>query len=300
MGRNLVALVDGTWCRRDSAKPSNIALLDDVISRGPDPDGVRTEVAYFDGVGTNWQRFTGGILGVGVTRTVKEVYKWFCEQYQEGDRLYLIGFSRGAFIARSVAGCIGYSGLTLPHRYELGFKAYRKRDKYMLEEGNAQPLPVPIECLMVFDTVGSRGVPTGSLSRWVPRKYEFHDLKCGEHVKYAHHYVALDEQRIDFPPTLWDNERKGRVVQEWFSGWHGDVGGGNKGKLHLTTLFEAARVLAECGLSMRSTLSRLTALRNDMADPVPVKGWFWRLRGFRRRPVPHGATVRRVLDHDLN
>jgi hypothetical protein len=97
-----------------------------------------------------------------------------------------------------------------------------------------------IAYLGIFDTVGQRGLPSmlGPISAMRNKRYNFHDLNLGAHVKAARHALAIDERRAAFPPTLWENfealNAPSRAAgqpdpfqQRWFAGRHGDVGGGN-------------------------------------------------------------------------
>ena len=144
---------------------------------------------------------------------------------------------------RSLAGLVGRFGLPIftqipvPSRWErikiVYTKGYRQ-GKTQNEWGNGwrfhRGTEVLIKFLGVWDTVGALGVPDDMpIANWFddPKRWQFHDTVLGNNVKMARHAVALDERRANFTPTLW-RARDGNsdVVEAWFPGVHGNVGGG--------------------------------------------------------------------------
>jgi len=111
--QRLVLCLDGTWNQQDSG--TNVYHLANLIKEGEvaAPDGTwRQRVEYQPGVGTGvLDSITGGGFGIGLSRNVREAYDWLVEQYREGDEIYVFGFSRGAFTARSLVGLISKCGL---------------------------------------------------------------------------------------------------------------------------------------------------------------------------------------------
>jgi hypothetical protein len=167
---------------------------------------------------------------------VRDAYAFLAANYCEGDEIFLFGFSRGAYTARSVAGIIGWVGLI--HKgdmddFALLWEGYRLRarpqqpdvrthfpDRYAI---------VPIKCVAVWDTVGALGIP-GHLGDMFTQFYQFQDTNLGPHIENAFHALALDEHREDFLPTLWSKLPNApatqRLEQVWFPGAHSNVGGG--------------------------------------------------------------------------
>ena len=235
--RRLVVCCDGTWKAAEAKAPTNIVYL----SRAVLPvgrDDVSQLLFYDPGVGTGTltDRLTGGAFGQGVSDNIKDAYRWLIYNYEPGDEVYVFGFSRGAYTARSLVGLIRKCWLLhkreadrLPEAYEL----YRRRgDEVDGEAAKAFRVPhcraIDIHFLGVFDTVGSLGVPVAGLRGLTLRTYRFHDPRLSSIVKHAFHAVAIDERRKPFRPTLWET-RPGiqQVVEQvWFSGVHSDVGGG--------------------------------------------------------------------------
>ncbi|MGY1740487.1 MULTISPECIES: DUF2235 domain-containing protein [unclassified Blastococcus] len=247
MPRNLAAFLDGTWS--DSNAHTNVVQ---VCNRVPDEaPGVRQEKCYVRGVGTGVSdRLVGGAFGVGVDENIRRAYAFLAERWaSDDDRIFLIGYSRGAFTARSLAGMIAKCGLIraedLPA--EAVFRRYRDTSAPGLREmqaGERRPRTaedelvlassrlVRIRFLGVFDTVGALGIP-GGLGRWLTRRrYQFHDTNLSGLVDVACHAVAVDEHRGWFEPTMWTSVpvpipgHPTTVEQRWFVGGHTNVGGG--------------------------------------------------------------------------
>ena len=213
----LALFFDGTWQQAHQLRPTNVALLHGLVA----PAARR----YYDpGVGTGrFDRIRGGVAGVGLAQNVLDAYVWLADHYDPGDRLYLFGFSRGAYTARSVAGLVASQGIPdgreEAHRR---FRAYRRQ-----EQGDGSE----VWFVGVWDTVGSLGIPVGAL-RWTTAwRHRFHDVALHPLIRHAHHALALDERRKPFRPALWvAPPRDDQVVEQvWFPGAHADVGGGAAG-----------------------------------------------------------------------
>jgi T6SS, Phospholipase effector Tle1-like, catalytic domain len=251
---NLVVCCDGTWNTPDEKHdgvpvPTNVVRLYNAVA---DRDGAGNPQPkyYHPGVGTDgtwWQKVLGGSVGVGLDKNIMSAYRWLGAQYQPGDRLFLFGFSRGAFTVRSLAGMIAACGLLdlsgLPdpevwNRVEVAYRqGYRNKQPVQLwaagwnfHQGDAQGESVPIHFLGVWDTVGALGIPNDLAILNLlddPKKYAFHDTDLSSSVLNARHAVALDEERASFTPSLWAGiEGDARIKQFWFPGVHSDVGGG--------------------------------------------------------------------------
>lgn len=259
--KRIVICCDGTWKRMDAAHPTNVVkLAQAVLPRGVDE--IAQVVLHLDGVGTGrgtgrvsrtLDRGLGGMFGIGLMGAIESAYRFLILNYAPGDEVYLLGFSRGAFTARSLAGLIRNCGiLTREHvaQTEQAFALYRSRrsghhpdgeralafrTRYATRGDDDQGQSVRIRYLGVWDTVGALGVPAPvTLARICNRGFGFHDTRLSGLVHSARHAVAIDERRLTFPPALWDNlaelcRRCGdpaRYQQRWFPGDHASVGGG--------------------------------------------------------------------------
>jgi uncharacterized protein (DUF2235 family) len=283
--RRLVVCADGTWKSRDDiGDAANVEKLADAVLPVT-RDVIEQVVGYFPGVGSrNWERLRGGAFGVGLSRNVKDAYRWLVTQWTEpsagagADEIYLFGFSRGAFTVRSLAGLIRNVGLVEPGRPDLvdeAYRHYRDRSPEWRADGAASVAfrrrssrEVPyITCIGVWDTVGALGVPTRGPLGWLTRRrWGFHDVQLSGRVQSAFHALALDEQRRAFAPTVWraddaDAHRQ-RVEQVWFPGSHSNVGGGYADcTLSDITLQWMAERAGSCGLELGA--DRLGAVAPD-------------------------------------
>ncbi len=273
MPRRLVVCCDGTWNRPDqhsdgAAAPTNVTKVALALA---DEDGGGSEqlLFYQPGVGTRrWERLRGGAFGVGLSRNVRDCYRFLVESYQPGDALYFFGFSRGAFTARSTVGLVRNSGiLRAEHvaRIKDAYRLYRDRDRPSQPNGTEAEIfrrmyshdEVPIRFMGVWDTVGALGIPIDGIRLpLLTHRWTFHDTRLSSSVESAYHAVAIDERRKAFRPTLWLQQPHaiGRqtLEQVWFAGVHCDVGGGYRdqalAEISLLWMVERAR---RCGLAFK-------------------------------------------------
>jgi len=221
--------------------PTNVAKLSRAI-QPIDALGIEQRVFYHSGVGTGggwWRRFTGGAFGEGIDDIIKANYRFLIDNFDPGDELFLFGFSRGAYLARSTAGLIRNCGLLKRDHLEqsdAAYALYRRRDEAShprAEEATAfraaHSWEPRIKFIGVWDTVGSLGIPLTPLRFWTKRLYEFHDVQLSSWVDFAFQALAVDERRKPFAPTLWKAQESAHgqlLEQAWFPGVHSNVGGG--------------------------------------------------------------------------
>ncbi|MEL7116282.1 MAG: DUF2235 domain-containing protein [Pseudomonadota bacterium] len=212
-----------------------------------------------------WAHLRDIIEGRGINRQIRRVYGFIASRYRPGDRIFLFGYSRGAYAVRSLAGVIERVGLVRPdyatvrhiliayRHYERGGDspiAQKFRRLYCHDE-------TEIEMIGVWDTVKALGIRLPFLSHLTETKHRFHTHTLGPHIRHAFHALALDETRKAFAPVLWDTTQghPGQVEQMWFRGSHGDVGGQLSGytrarplaNIPFTWMVEKAE---HCGLSL--------------------------------------------------
>ena len=293
MKRNVV-LIDGTWNNEGIGFDTNVAKLDPAYGDVPlikasANDGIRQVCFYHDGVGSDgpWLRkLLGGAIGLGLKSIIQDAYAWLARNFEAGDEVYLIGFSRGAYAVRALAGLIGASGIPRnPDKavMEAAWQYYRLKPSVRggmarpgtgdqkriiayraLERGNAFHDDRRITCVAVWDTVGSYGIPAGiglaPLARYVTLALlGFHDTYFGDHIDVGLHAVAIDEHRRPFVPTLWTMPKgespNGHVEQTWFAGSHCNVGGGylDSGLSDDAFVWLVARIEALTGLQFDET-----------------------------------------------
>ncbi|MHC0431928.1 DUF2235 domain-containing protein [Streptomyces sp. O3] len=236
MAKHLIVCCDGTWNHADQRSRTNVSKI--ALSLRSRAAGCEQRVYYHRGVGNRrWTRLRGGAFGMGLSRHVLDAYRFLVDAYEPGDKLYLFGFSRGAYTARSLAGMVRNCGILRQEHSDMVKKAWALyRDRKEKPSGCAAVLfrrayahETDVHFIGVWDTVGALGIPGPRLLR---RRWEFHDTKLSGKVRGAFHALAIDEQRGFFEPTLWcpqpgDAEKGQEVRQVWFAGVHTDVGGGS-------------------------------------------------------------------------
>jgi len=248
----LALFLDGTWNEPDDR--TNVSKLFDLTS----DDGATQRAHYVEGVGNRLtERLRGGALGKGLSRNVRDAYEWLVTNHAEGSQIFLFGFSRGAYTARTVAGMIAKCGLLLPgatmtvdevfERYRMGKGATPLHElEWLVRDGATlsaadqrifdQSRRVDIEFIGVWDTVGALGVPFGRIRGLSRSTFAFHNTYPSTLYKGMYHAVAIDEHRKAFDATLWTGfQAEGAqfeplkddqtLEQRWFIGDHGDVGG---------------------------------------------------------------------------
>jgi hypothetical protein len=269
--KRLVVCCDGTWNRPDELRggipaPTNVAKIALGVARAGE-DGVPQRLYYQRGVGTRrFERYSGGGFGYGLSRNIRDCYRFLVESYAPGDELYLFGFSRGAYTARSLAGLIRNCGILKPeHAGHVGaaYALYRsRRDRHtptaiesqIFRRMYAHEDETPIRFVGVWDTVGALGIPIDGIRLpFSDRLWGFHNTDLSRLVLAAYQALAIDEQRGPFKPTLWTQQPDagGQVLEQvWFPGVHCDVGGGyaDCGLAEITLLWMADRARA-CGLA---------------------------------------------------
>lgn len=255
--KNLALFLDGTWNTVNNN--TNVWRAKSLCIK----DGA--QIAYYSqGVGTLFgERFMGGAFGWGLDKEVTDAYEWLVEHYRPGDRIYLFGFSRGAYTTRSLAGLISKLGLLKPGsplsidqlyaRYRIlketrsirqlqsaadkGDTTLTNEERWLITYSQA----IPLWFLGVWDTVGALGLPFGDIPVISRKQYRFLQTDLWINDDAAYHAMAVDEHRKAFSPTLftWSHLRDApsatgafafptieNVEQRWFAGAHANVGGG--------------------------------------------------------------------------
>ncbi len=227
-GKNVVICLDGTG-NQFNEDNSNVVTLFRVLRRHPGE-----QVAYYDpGVGTMAEpgyktpitkkinKALGLAFGRGVTRNVKEAYSYLMEHYEENDRLYIFGFSRGAYTARALAGFVYHCGLLEKGCQNLipyAMRLYKCADfKIAARFKKTYARKCKIDLLGLWDTVSTFG--------WVWDPIFLPHTRNNKSVAAVRHALAIDERRVFFRPNHWGSKTQD-VKNVWFAGVHSDVGGG--------------------------------------------------------------------------
>jgi len=238
--KRLVVCFDGTWDNAEAqTADTNVALLARAIHATVATEGVLQSVLYLRGVGTLGMQaevMIEGATGLGVDEKIWTGYMFLAQNYVPGDEIFLFGFSRGAFTARSLTGFINACGLLKRQKlgdlgqawsYYRGSGPHSPHD-FISRYDSDSHLDVEIKFLGVWDTVGALGIPGELFSAFFHEKYAFHDTGPCKIVRHGCHALAIDEHRNEFVPTLWTGQSPDGVLieQVWFPGAHSDVGGG--------------------------------------------------------------------------
>ena len=312
--RNLVICCDGTG-NKYGKNNTNVVKTFEGLIKGKD------HLVFYDpGVGTfsekkfilgplRWfGRLLGGAFGIGLQKNVEDAYAYLMDVYEEGDRIFLFGFSRGAHTVRRLASMLDKCWLLqrgsqnmIPYASQMYLD--KKVDKERLRDDQSKTViegfreaycrPCPVHFIGVWDTVAA-------LSKLRPRPKL--DGKLNKSISYAYHAVAIDERRLKFPPNLWKEENieeNQTVEQVWFAGVHSDVGGWYK-----------ERGLSDIALAWMLTHAKRAGLRVDdsffrelKASPEKAhedmqheswSGW-WLLLPFLRRRISEGAKVHNTV-----
>jgi len=291
---------------------------------------------YLHGVGDSRNVATkvlGGVFGVGVIARIVRGYTFISRHYQPGDEIHILGFSRGAYTARALAGMIARVGLLNPEKYDVNDKeeAYRRgvaawnKSKGITLSGNSgvtklanrfidfiesfiardklsdsDLIPnVPVKSVGVWDTVGSMGVPLYLKDKRYD-VFHFTDTKLSDKVEKGFHAMAIDELRLDFPVTKWD--KRAGIEQVWFVGAHADVGGGYKeseSRLSDVALQWMMNKVSGAGVRLATPLTRVPDCNCSMQnihkpwDKPPFKFLVKSPRGPGLDDVFHSSVVER-------
>ncbi|MEW6495923.1 MAG: DUF2235 domain-containing protein [Cyanobacteriota bacterium] len=315
--KRLIVCCDGTWQQLTSPYPSNVVKLAQAV-KPLASDGIPQIVFYDEGIGTESHKLLGGATGLGIDQSIKHAYRFLSLNYVPGDEIYLFGFSRGAYTVRSLAGMIYCSGLLdRPHvtRTHEAYELYRNREikprnQTAVDYRDKYSSNVPITLLGCFDTVGSLGIPLLAAFKWLNpelhRRYQFHDTTLNRLIQNALHAVAIDEIREIFgvtPMTKHPEIENQRVIQVWFPGAHGCVGGGTQeysglSDAALQWMMDSTRELG-LGLEFDPTVIP-TGINPDYDCDFNNDPGFYRLAGIKFREVSdaieelHESTINRL------
>jgi len=342
MPKNIVICCDGTN-NQFSGHHTNVIRTYKVAQRSPQ------QVTFYDcGVGTmpepwrqgrlakRWSMLKGLAFGTGFLQNIEDAYRFLMANYEEGDQVYLFGFSRGAFTVRALAGMLHSVGLLhpgtenlIPYAQRYWQKDFRPRDpsspktpgQLICEEFKAtMARPCPIHFIGVWDTVSS----VGMINQFRTFPFTLHNPD----VSHVRHAVAIDERRSCFRQNLMFKDEKvpaQDIKNVWFAGVHSDVGGGYppmKAGLAKISFDWMMREAAACGMLIDpSALKREVHIEgagpNPCADQeeslkggwrfvelIPVRrfNWTtkrheWRLPFGSRRNIERNAAFEEVSLH---
>jgi uncharacterized protein (DUF2235 family) len=174
----------------------------DLVEHIPDLSGIKDKAL---------KSLFGGIFGYGLEDNVRAGYGFLAHNYNKGDEIYLFGFSRGAYTARSIAGLVSSFGLLNKKgmdKIRAVYQAYKegcfadnvtnaKKSKGDHLRKTCGPRKVPIKCVGVWDTVGSLGIPDVPIAGFTPllkalilnfnKQFQFHDTTLHPNIELGFH-----------------------------------------------------------------------------------------------------------------
>jgi len=305
MSKRIIFCADGTWDK--PRNNTNVRKLFEGVNSVP---SASNQVAFYDdGVGSDGtpiQKLAGGAIGEGLFQKIKDGYRKIARVYTQGDDIFIFGFSRGAFTARSLAGMIAACGLPASpvaddtKLVNTAFQAYRNREQravllVSLKEYNLSD--AKIKMVGVWDTVGSLGIPAlfGGVD---PVLYGFLDTTLHPNVLNACHALAIDERRKQFPPTLWTPPATpvgGQTLEQvWFAGVHCDIGGGypETGLSDITFSWMLSKA-TKLGLQVSPGVAAQFALPLNTKFALDTIHESWNLLWWfpKRRDIPENASL---------
>nr|WP_319247146.1 DUF2235 domain-containing protein [uncultured Celeribacter sp.] len=230
-----VILMDGTLSSLEAGMETNTGLAYKLCAEVAQEANML--VRYEAGIQWNsWRDTMDVIEGRGINNQIRRVYGALASRYRPGDRIFLFGYSRGAYAVRSLAGLIDKMGLLRSEEAtERNVRTAYRHYQTLPEHSAAQRFKAtychaetPIAFLGVWDTVAALGLHMPVVWRYSSVFHEFHDLWPAPCVVAAYHALAHDERRTAYAPVMFEtnpNVPGQRLQQMWFRGTHGDVGG---------------------------------------------------------------------------
>ncbi|OIQ32335.1 MAG: hypothetical protein BM562_05560 [Alphaproteobacteria bacterium MedPE-SWcel] len=264
-----VIILDGTMSTLEPGHETHAGM----VYRLCKEMGPRVSVYYEAGVQwTAWNKTADVMVGRGINKKIRRAYGYLASRYRPGDKIFLLGYSRGAYAARSLAGVLGSVGLlrqdhATVRNIRTAYRHYQMGSGADVRQAFTRAYchdHTTVEMLGIWDTVKALGLRVPLLWRWADKRHAFHDHSLGPHVKAGFHALALDETRDVYAPVLWNSSDsiEGQIEQVWFRGSHGDVGGQLGG-------CEASRPLANISLVWMLERAEMSGL------PLPRD---WRMR----------------------
>ena len=236
---------------------------------------------------------------MGLQQNIEDAYRYLMDRYLPGDKVFLFGFSRGAYTVRALAGMLHKCGLLQKGSNNLipyASKIYNTPNNEEIAAGFQETYCNDCKPYLigVWDTVGSLG--------WLRRK-QFFDATLHEGVTYGYHAISVDERRKKFPVSLWDEGRKHAhqtIEQVWFPGVHSDVGGSyaETGLSDIALMWMLANARAQ-GLRLKNSWAN--KFSPDSSGVIhESRAGFWRIWRPAVRRIPEFAKIHKSVFDRMN
>ena len=297
MPKNIIVCYDGTGNEYGGNHTNVVKTFESILRR-------EEQVGFYDpGVGTfsYFGRTLGkkiGILlgkafGAGLQENIEDGYKYLMDYFNEGDKVFIFGFSRGAFTARSLAGMIYHFGILEKGNKNLIPYVSKMYNQRKLKISSDFKRVFSKECkshfIGVWDTVASLGYIHGK---------KFFDQTLNPEIRNAYHAIAIDEKRKKFSASLWDESKKNphqTMQQVWFAGVHCNVGGyyNERGLSDIAFAWMMDKA-SEHGLKLKTGWQK--NLQQNCLDKLhKSRVGFWRLWPKKYRSVPEDAYIHKSV-----
>ncbi|KAF7424922.1 hypothetical protein PC9H_010233 [Pleurotus ostreatus] len=326
-GKNICVSADGTL-GEFGEKNSNVVELHSRIIKDE-----KQLTYYISGIGTysdsDIRRWWDSAVAASFQRNVLKAYEWLCNNYEPGDRIFLFGFSRGAYQVRVIAGMIERVGLLykgnnsqLPSVLKLYMKAMEEPASQIREDDLDQTSTeglseVEKQCRIFKNAFSQPGVKVHFVGAWdtvssvgIRREPCLPETTNGMgHVCHFRHALALDERRVRFWPEHASSSAHassgGDVKEVWFAGCHSDIGGWSTLNKELDSFGPALRWMTYEAMNNGLRMHQHTKGWAPLTPSVSLVG-FWHIfeylplhrpsykRGTSRRL--HNGAPRRILD----
>ena len=298
MPRKIVVCSDGTSNEYGAHNTNVVGVFEAIVKDAQQIGWYDPGVGTFDPLGRFMGKRVGKILGDafgwGLQQNIEDAYEYLMNHYEAGDRLYLFGFSRGAFTVRALAGMLHKCGLLQKGSKNLipyASAMYTTRDNDAIASGFKDTFCQPCQPFFigVWDTVGSLGYFFGR---------RFFDATLHSDTPYGYHAISIDEQRKKFLPSIWDEDKKasGQTVEQvWFPGVHSDVGGSYQERgLSDGALVWLLRHAESAGLQLKPDWEDGHAPDPTDRDALhQSRKGFWKLWRKVHRDIPEGSKIHR-------
>lgn len=325
MSKRIVVCIDGT---SDFAaeRPTHVFRLFQALERSP------AQVCYYDG-GVGTLRDTGPLtnfkkkilqsidlaVATRIDRSFVEAYKFLVRNYEDGDSIFLFGFSRGAYTVRALAGAIHLFGLLYKEHENIIPYVWQTYRSFGDDQDNSDRWDdvrriksafgrtASVEYLGIWDTVSSVGF------------IRFISLPQTSKLSAVHvvrHALAIDERRNLFPPNRISGE-PAKHFECWFAGVHRDVGGGGRedalqlsmipyqwvvdGALQVGLLMAGDKALKAidadpCG---KDNDNVVIVLLFSLAALIPLRSWSRKRKRFAWKWLTNWVWRREILPEDF-
>lgn len=310
MSKSIVVCYDGTNNEYGEHNTNVVKTFEAIVKDNNQVAFYDPGVGTFSFVGRRLGRLVGiglGLLfGYGIRQNIEDGYEYLMNNFRPGDKVFLFGFSRGAYTARALAGMIHQFGILqqgsknlIPYVSKMYFKKDKEKNFTVIKgfKSTFSNICKP-HFIGLWDTVGALG---RNLSK------KFPDYKLNEDVKYGFQAMAIDEKRRPYKVVLWDESDKkdNQIIEQvWFAGVHSEVGGGcpkdecSRSDIAFAWMMDKASA-PECCLKLKDDWQ--DSLNQDAGADIHALTFPWSIPMLqKKRVIPSGAIIHQSVIDRVN